>query len=264
MIYKNNKLAPSLANKGLRRSLEIIERNNPTLFHVVHTIIIAIGKPIMALRAGFYKATGGYFTNSSIPWLKISIVLIGAYILSYKNLNFNLNLNSTPNTLIPDYATMSISNSLPPIVSATFDDKANEKYIDEYKQLAIQEMKVFGIPASIKLGQALLESEAGSSSYAASLNNHFNLRCGKSNAGTCVETTNGLFKEFDTVYDGWRANSKFLVTNEYARLRKEAGNNYKIWAAGLDFLGYSSEKDYAEKLIGIIEYYELQKFDLIN
>ncbi|MFK7949108.1 MAG: glucosaminidase domain-containing protein [Saprospiraceae bacterium] len=262
MMHKNNKLEPYVQHKGIRRRLEIMESKSPSLYKILQTIIVGVGKPIMAMRAGFYKATGGFFANSSIPWFKIIVILAGAYILTYKNLNLNFNLNSPPpQTAIPDYTSISVANTLSPIVSADFDDEANKAYIEEYKEMALQEMKVFGIPASIKLGQALLESEAGKSTNAISLNNHFNLRCGELQTGYCTETPNGMFNEFDSVDEGWRTHSKYLVTNEYSNLRKSAGNDYKIWAAGLKTLGYSPEREYAEKLLGIIEYYNLQELD---
>lgn len=264
MLYKNNKLQPYVQHKGIRHKLEIMESRTPTLFQLVQAIIITFGKPIMAIRASFYKITGGYFAKTNVPWLKIAVFLVFAYVLSYKNLNLNFNLNSPTVDETPDYTVMSISSSLSPILSASFDDAANKRYIKEYQQLAIQEMKVFGIPASIKLGQALLESEAGESYQAKALNNHFNLKCSVMHGGTCAETDMGLFKEFNDVYDSWRAHSKYLVTNEYASLRKTAGYNYKLWAAGLKQLEYSLDKDYAEKLVGIIEYYELHRFDKIN
>ncbi len=262
-MHKNNKLEPYVQHRGVKRRLEIMESKSPSLFRIVQAVVVGVGKPIMAVRAGFYKATGGFFANSRIPWFKVIVILAGAYVLMYKNVNLNFNLNSPPpQNEIPDYTSMSVANSLSPIVSATFDDEANKAYIEEYKAIALQEMKVFGIPASIKLGQALLESEAGQSMNAISLNNHFNLRCGELQTGYCTEMPSGMFNEFGSVYDGWRAHSKYLVTNDYANLRKAAGNDYKIWAAGLKTLGYSAERDYAEKLIGIIEYYNLQELDV--
>lgn len=264
-MHKNNKLEPYVQHKGIRRRLEIMESKSPSLYQIVQTVVVGVGKPVMAIRAGFYKATGGFFANSSVPWFKIMIILVGAYILTYKNLNLNFNLNSPPpQAVVPDYTSMSVANSLSPIILATFDDEANKVYIEQFKEMALQEMRVFGIPASIKLGQALLESEAGKSTNAMSLNNHFNLRCGELQTGYCTETPNGMFNEFDSVYDGWRAHSKYLVTNEYANLRKAARKDYKIWAAGLKSLGYNADRDYAEKLIGIIEYYDLQELDKVE
>ena len=264
MMYKNNKLEPYVQHKGIRYGLEIMESKTPSLFQLVQAIIITIGKPIMAIRAGFYKVTGGYFSKTNIPWFKITMLLIVSYVLSYKNFNLNLNLNSPPTENTPEYTAMSISRSLSPILSASFDDLANKKYIKQYQQLAIQEMNVFGIPASIKLGQALLESEAGDSFQAKELNNHFNLTCAVGQNSSCVETETGSYKAFNDVYDSWRTHSKYLVTNEYATLRQSAGYDYKLWAAGLKKLRYSTDKDYGEKLIGIIEYYELYRFDKIN
>ncbi len=260
MMKQNNKLEGYVQNKSMIDKLEVVQQKMPSLFNVIQAFIIGIAKPTMAVRAGFYRATGGFFAHSNIPWFKIIVILAGVYILTYKNLNLNLNLNS-PQTTTPNFNTISVAQSLSPVSIPTFDDAANKAYIEHFQEVAITEMNTFGIPASIKLGQALLESQAGKSTNALSLNNHFNLKCGGLEPVFCTETPNGMFHEFDNAWDGWRAHSQLLISGDYANLKANAGKNYKIWATGLKQLGYNPDKQYAEKLIGIIEHYELQNLD---
>lgn len=262
-MKQNNKLEPYIQNKGIIKRLEILKQKTPSLFNITQALIVGIGKPVMAMRAGFYKATGGFFAHSNIPWFKIIVILTAAYVLTYKNLNLNFNLNS-PQAAGPDFTTMSVANSLSPVGAATFDDDANKLYIKRFHDIAVQEMNAYGIPVSIKLGQALLESQAGKSTNAQSLNNHFNLRCGELQTGFCTETPNGMFNEFESPWQGWRAHSEYITSGSYVNLKQTAGLDYKIWAAGLNTLGYNPDRRYAEKLIGIIEYYDLQSLDVVE
>lgn len=259
-MKQNNKLQPYIKNKGILIKLETMRNKTPSLFNITQALIVGIGKPIMAIRAGFYRATGGFFENSNIPWFKIILILAGAYVLTYKNLNLNFNLKA-PQTTVPDVNTMSVAQHLSPVVVA-YDEDADKAYLKEFYDVAVIEMQTFGIPASIKLGQALLESQAGKSTNAMALNNHFNLRCGELQVGFCTETQTGMFNEFETNWDGWRAHSQFLISGEYAALKANAGMDYKAWANGLKTLGYNSDRQYAEKLIGIIEHYDLQSLDI--
>lgn len=260
-MKQNNKLQPYIKNKGIINSLETMRKKTPSLFNITQALIVGIGKPVMAIRAGFYKATGGFFANSSVPWFKIIVILVSAYVLTYKNLNLNFNLNS-PQATSADFTSMGVSQSLSPAGAAFFDDEGNRAYIERFQEVAVSEMEAFGIPASIKLGQALLESNAGKSTNAMSLNNHFNLRCGELAIGFCTETPNGMFNEFKSSWDGWRTHSELLVSGEYATLKAKAGMDYKVWANGLKELGYNADKQYAEKLIKMIEYYNLQSLDV--
>ncbi|WP_418165218.1 glucosaminidase domain-containing protein, partial [Alistipes ihumii] len=54
---------------------------------------------------------------------------------------------------------------------------SREEYIRRYKGLAVEEMDIYGIPASIKMAQALLESDNGNGRLAREANNHFGIKC---------------------------------------------------------------------------------------
>ncbi len=139
-------------------------------------------------------------------------------------------------------------------------------YIQRYSKIAIGEMKQFGIPASISLAQGLIESRAGTSKLAVSNNNHFGMKCFSRNCkkGHCSnftdDTHKDFFRKFPTPWESWRAHSQLLASGRYAKLKRH-GRDYRAWARGLKSVGYATDRSYAEKLVGIIERYDLHKFD---
>lgn len=141
-----------------------------------------------------------------------------------------------------------------------------EKYIKRFSTIAKTEQKNHGIPASISLAQGLIESRAGTSKLATKNNNHFGMKCFSKNCskGHCTNHTDDTHKDFFRKYqdplDSWKDHSRMLSQGRYSKLKKY-GNNYKKWAYGLKSIGYATDKQYAEKLIGVIEKYQLNRFD---
>ncbi len=142
----------------------------------------------------------------------------------------------------------------------------SQAYIQRYSKIAMGEMKQFGIPASISLAQGLVESRAGTSKLAVSNNNHFGMKCfsKKCPKGHCSNFTDDshkdFFRKFPNAWESWRAHSQLLASGRYTKL-KRYGRDYRAWAYGLKAAGYATDKTYAEQLIGIIERYDLQKYD---
>ena len=141
-----------------------------------------------------------------------------------------------------------------------------EQYIDKYKDLAIKEMKRTGIPASITMAQAILESGTGNSTLARKSNNHFGIKCHKDWKGKKVyhddDKRHECFRKYKTVYDSYRDHSKFLTEkSRYASLFKLKSTDYKKWAHGLKKAGYATDPRYAHRLIKIIEDYKLYQLD---
>jgi flagellum-specific peptidoglycan hydrolase FlgJ len=144
-------------------------------------------------------------------------------------------------------------------------------FIERYSKIAVAEMDKFQIPASISMGQAIIESRAGKSILATKNNNMFGIKCflkPGANA-TCGKThcTNhfddsgkDFFRKYENGWDSWREHSQFLTKDRYQPLFK-AGKDYKIWAKGLRELGYATDPDYEKKLISVIERYKLYKLD---
>lgn len=138
-------------------------------------------------------------------------------------------------------------------------------YIDLYKDIAVEQMELHGIPASITLAQGLLESGAGTSELAKKSNNHFGIKRGGSWTGpTTTHFDDGRtehFRVYASVRDSYEDHSKFLLRDRYSRLFRLSILDYKGWARGLKSCGYATSPTYANRLISIIELYELNKFD---
>jgi len=140
-----------------------------------------------------------------------------------------------------------------------------QNYIDQYKDLAIEEMMKWKIPASITLAQGIFESGAGMSDLARKGNNHFGIKChgwqGRSvyhdddEEGEC-------FRAYDNANQSYEDHSRFLARSQrYSRLFKLKMTDYRGWAHGLKACGYATNPRYAYKLIELIELYKLYQYD---
>ncbi len=141
-----------------------------------------------------------------------------------------------------------------------------EGYIKEYKNIAVQEMKRTGIPASITLAQGILESSYGRSMLARKANNHFGIKCHSSWDGPTVrkddDKKNECFRKYERPQKSFIDHSDFLTTRpRYSFLFDYDKTAYKKWARGLKRAGYATNPDYADELISIIEKYNLDKYD---
>ncbi len=142
-------------------------------------------------------------------------------------------------------------------------------YIDRYSSLAVLEMQRTGVPASITLAQAILESGSGQSPLATVANNHFGLKCHNDWQGEKFfyddETPDECFRVYTTVEDSYRAHSDFLRGRErYQSLFELDPTDYKGWAKGLRRAGYATDPGYATKLINLIEDFQLYRFDTMT
>ena len=140
-----------------------------------------------------------------------------------------------------------------------------QTYINQYKDLAIEQMKRYHIPASITLAQGLFESRAGQSEFALRSNNHFGIKCHGWSGKTVYhddDATNECFRAYDNVFDSFEDHSKFLAkSSRYKRLFALKETDYRGWAYGLKECGYATNPQYAIKLIQIIELYKLYQYD---
>ncbi len=144
--------------------------------------------------------------------------------------------------------------------------KAYEAYIKKYSDIAVEHMQKYRIPASITLAQGLLESGAGMSDLARYSNNHFGIKCHRNWRGPAVyapdDGPNDCFRKYKTVEDSYRDHAEFLAYgSRYKVLFDLSITDYKGWARGLQTTGYATDKAYANKLIKLIEDYELYRFD---
>lgn len=141
-----------------------------------------------------------------------------------------------------------------------------EEYIRTYKNLAIAEMKRSGVPASITMAQACLESGDGNSRLAKKGNNHFGIKCHNDWKGKKIyhddDEKNECFRKYNSVEESFRDHSNYLTgTPRYSFLFDLNPSDYKAWARGLKKAGYATNNNYANALIKIIEDYRLYELD---
>ena len=143
---------------------------------------------------------------------------------------------------------------------------SREEYIQKYKELAIKQMKQSGIPASIIMAQACLESGNGNGRLATEANNHFGIKCHATWTGPTIrhddDALQECFRKYDSPEGSFSDHSDFLrYRDRYAFLFNLPRDDYKAWAVGLKQAGYATNPTYAEQLIKIIEENELYKLD---
>jgi hypothetical protein len=159
------------------------------------------------------------------------------------------------------------------------DNAAENGYVETYKDIAIREMERTGIPASIKLAQAILESNAGRSTLARKANNHFGIKCGGDWKGPTFSLTDddtdaqgnpvpSCFRVYRDARRSFVAHSDFLTdpsrASRYGPLFRIPPTDYERWAWGLQRAGYATNPKYAETLISLIRRHDLDRYDLLR
>lgn len=144
-----------------------------------------------------------------------------------------------------------------------------EEYIFKWRETAIDNMEVYGIPASITMGQAILESGYGNGYLARVANNHFCIKCKNTWTGPTIthadDRPDDCFRVYESAEASFRDHAEFLCDgSRYDFLFAYDTDDYKNWAKGLKKAGYATAPDYAERLIGVIERYHLYLFDRKN
>lgn len=146
-----------------------------------------------------------------------------------------------------------------------FSQTTREEYIETYKHIAIREMKRTGIPASITLAQAVLESDNGNSKLARKAKNHFGIKCHSSWTGKTYhqddDAKDECFRKYNDIEDSYKDHSAFLQRDRYSALFKLKLNDYKGWAKGLKKAGYATNPKYPQLLVKIIEDNQLYQYD---
>jgi len=148
----------------------------------------------------------------------------------------------------------------------TLYSEAAQQYVLEYKDVAVSDMHRTGIPASIKLAQAMFESNFGRSDLAIQGNNHFGIKCYRSWKGGKLyyndDKPNECFRQYDWVDDSYQDHSRIITSKKrYSSLFELAPIDYKGWAKGLQKTGYATDPQYAKKLIWMIEKHDLHQYD---
>lgn len=275
-----------MITKGMNKGYEFTQQYNPELADLLRQIFRLLMKPIIALRAKLYRTILRPFRKlerNKFPFFRILIIFISFWLISSKNLSFSFSINNPflNNSALEQTEEIDIQNfgsvtrpvglakpvnDYAPVDASYFKERTAEQYIQRYKNLAIAEMKKYGIPASITLAQALVESRAGNSKLARRNNNHFGVKCfsKKCGKGHCTNHLDDhhkdFFRKYNSVWESYRNHSQFLSRGRYAHLKKY-GKDYKKWAVGLKKAGYATDKKYDKKLIGIVKRYKLYQYD---
>lgn len=145
----------------------------------------------------------------------------------------------------------------------------NQEYVKQYADFAMEQMRRYGIPASVTLAQGICESANGGSELSRKGNNHFGIKATGNwinEGGQYLIYTDDKpdekFCKYENVGDSYEHHSRFLVENKrYENLFKLSPDDYKGWTQGLQSAGYASSKKYASTLNSIIESNNLQKYD---
>ena len=158
----------------------------------------------------------------------------------------------------------------PEVLEATSKVKVTTEmviqYINDFKGTAKNNMTEFGVPASITLAQGILESGVGTGSLSQQANNHFGIKCHKEWNGPSVlyddDASDECFRKYQDPAESYRDHSLFLTTrSRYDFLFDLPEGDYKAWAKGLKKAGYATDSKYPDKLISLIERYDLHQYD---
>ncbi|MEM6698724.1 MAG: glucosaminidase domain-containing protein, partial [Bacteroidota bacterium] len=220
-----------------------------------------IRKLLTVLQFYFHKFTFGVFHSVQVPWFKVGVLAFGVFLMVKKDLHFQINMRAPsqstakpasyqtaePLSIAPNFNFVETSTTVS-ISDATLSTQDIEQYIKRFGKVAIMEAQKFGVPASIKMAQALLESQAGKAANTIQSNNHF----GQPLQG----------QKYESAWENWRAHSLlFSMEGKPYQQLLQYGKDYKNWASGLQQLNYSNRSDYAQRLVQLIEQYELFRLD---
>ena len=194
----------------------------------------------------------------------IILVVLGTFLSSCgARKKTNRNQETEVNVNIPSIATPDAPSI---ILTPTYN--STEDYIAFFKAVAIHEMKLYGIPASITLAQGILESGSGKGRLARVANNHFGIKCHDWTGPRIYhddDRAQECFRKYNDPSQSYRDHSLFLAKRKrYADLFKHKITDYKAWARGLKKAGYATDPQYPKKLISLIERYKLYRYDIFD
>ena len=143
----------------------------------------------------------------------------------------------------------------------------NNDYVNQWSDVAVEQMNKYSIPASITMAQGILESGSGNSMLAVKAKNHFGIKChgwkGKK-VFKDDDTKNECFRAYKSAQESFVDHSLFLTEhNRYSFLFDLNQTDYKSWAKGLKTAGYATNPKYPKLLIDLIERLDLSKLDAV-
>jgi flagellum-specific peptidoglycan hydrolase FlgJ len=233
-------------------------------------------------------------------WFKIGIAIVLIFLLTKKDLTFNINLRTPAKPtnapqeapaeapsekktkeILSEQTTQPVADTKPKKqlfdLSSIFskkedaptafeqlskiDDEIKNNYLKRFARVAVTESGKFNIPASIILANAMLHSQAGTTPWAREGNNQFALGCTEDWRGEKLEQDDACYRSYENAWTSFRDHSFYVTTGSFEHLRRIDRKDYKGWAKGLERAGFSEEKNLAEQLIQVIEAYELTQLD---
>lgn len=239
-------------------------------------VLVTLRVPFIAAKHQFLTYVKNYWKTRPFPWFRVALTLLFVYVFFQKDMRFNINMGAPPAILSEEENKVSSKLTMGNFAqTASYSKKKTntvqldavnvEAYIRRFRKVALVEMNKFGIPASIKMGQAILASHAGKNSLALQYNNHFATTC---NGGdNCQDIRIGdqtaMVNTYQSAWESWRSHSQLLSSPAYAHL-KTHNKNYKEWAKGLESAGYGNGNSYSQQLIQVIETYQLNQLDNLS
>jgi flagellum-specific peptidoglycan hydrolase FlgJ len=142
------------------------------------------------------------------------------------------------------------------------DRKIRDAYVRRFAHVAVDEMKKYGVPASVTLAQGILNSSAGTNEPALMGHNHFNLECSKEWKGDKMDFNTGkCYREYKSAWSSYRDHSKYITSGKFSHLKKINRTDHKGWISALAKMNYSTEKGYEQYLLKAIKEYKLTRYD---
>jgi hypothetical protein len=280
---------PYKAHNGMSPSGRQLELPGAVILWILRKAALLIERLIVIAKYQFYKNTAVAPSTIHLPILKVGIVGVLAFLVFKRDLSFTLGMGAqraqfgtaaAEEVALRENTSKADDSGAWGGIAALFEKKdyfADEPsdndeakrvkaYIRRYKDVVMTEKEKFGIPASIKMAQAIVESNAGASPLSRKNNNHFGIKCFSRTCkkGHCSnfgdDSHKDFFRKYGNSWESFRAHSKLIVGGKYKTLLKH-GDDYRKWAHGLKKLGYATASHYEETLIEMIEKYHLDELD---
>lgn len=275
-------------NGGIAHANHELSAPGLAIMWVLRKAALLIDKMIVLVKYQFYKHTAVAPSKVKLPWAKLVVVFALGFMAFKEDLSFTVGMGDAPQkakfgaaavaeeVVLKEkrdeeglFSVFSEEKKKDYFADAPGDnakDKKIKAYVRRFKDVAIADRERYGIPASIKMAQAIVESNSGHSGLARKNNNHFGIKCFSKTCrkGHCSNFGDDSHKDFFRIYgsawESWRAHSKMIVSGRYKPLLKHK-TDYRKWAKGLKKLGYATAKHYEQTLVGIIEKYHLDTLD---
>ncbi len=225
----------------------------PTLQEVLHRLSVGLKKLLTALRFHWHHLPVGQWQLDRLPWFKIALATLAFFILTRKNIQFSINMRSPLSGFSDDRRAednaeqMSLAQPIALMEPAARISKEQaEAYIHRFAKVARAEQAKYGIPASLKMAQALYESRAGQSVGTRNRHNHFGLPLAQ--------------RLFDSAWENWRAHS-LMLARQYPELAERQASA-AAWADALQQSEWAAKDPrYGQSLLKLIDEFNLQALD---